>query len=171
MCMREKFADLSGIPPFQSKFTDPAVARTASMDVLQINVGRLCNLACKHCHVEAGPGRTEVMSREVMEACLKAYKSQGFSTIDITGGAPEMNPNFRWFLEEACKICDHVIVRTAEILSLYSIWSTILPGPSSLLIRLPWKKSTRLHSEETTASNSIICSLLPTIRSEDSGVS
>lgn len=116
--MKEKFAELTSIPSFESRFTDPAVARTASMDVLQINVGRLCNLACKHCHVEAGPHRTEIMSREVMEACLRAYKSQGFSTIDITGGAPEMNPNFRWFVEEATKICDHVIVRTNLVIML-----------------------------------------------------
>ena len=118
MDMREQFAGLTDIPVFTSKFTDPAIAETAGMDVLQINVGRLCNLACKHCHVEAGPKRTEVMSREVMEACLKAYKSQGFSTIDITGGAPEMNPNFRWFVEEASKICDHVIVRTNLVIML-----------------------------------------------------
>ena len=116
--MKEKFAELTSVPPFESKFTDPAVAMTASMDVLQINVGRLCNLACKHCHVEAGPHRTEVMSRDVMEACLRLYKNWGFSTIDITGGAPEMNPNFRWFVEEATKICDHVIVRTNLVIML-----------------------------------------------------
>ena len=88
------------------------------MKVLQVNVGRMCNLACKHCHVEAGPHRTETMSKEVMEACLRAYSNWGFQTIDITGGAPEMNPNFRWFVEEACKICDHVIVRTNMVILL-----------------------------------------------------
>ena len=82
------------------------------LDVMQINVGRLCNLACKHCHVEAGPNRTEVMSRDVMEACLKVCREQQVGTIDITGGAPEMNPDFEWLAGEACKICDHVIVRT-----------------------------------------------------------
>lgn len=118
MDMREKFAELESIPSFESKFTDPSVAKTASMDVLQINVGRLCNLACKHCHLESGPHRTEIMSREVMEACLKAYETQGFSTIDITGGAPEMNPDFRWLVEEACRICDHVIVRSNLVILL-----------------------------------------------------
>ena len=71
MDMREKFRELNNIPDFESKIKDPAIAMTAGMNVLQINVGRLCNLACKHCHVEAGPNRTEIMSREVMEACLK----------------------------------------------------------------------------------------------------
>ena len=118
MDMREKFREMEDIPPFTDKFTDPEVAMTAGMDVLQINVGRLCNLACKHCHVEAGPHRTEVMSRDVMEACLRAYKSQGFSTIDITGGAPEMNPDFRWLVEQATAICDHVIVRTNLVIML-----------------------------------------------------
>lgn len=112
MDMKEQFRELNSVPDFESKFTDPAVAETDAMNVLQINVGRLCNLACKHCHVEAGPNRTEVMSKEVMEACLKAYTNWGFETIDITGGAPEMNPNFRWFVEECCKICRHVIVRS-----------------------------------------------------------
>ncbi len=118
MDMKERFSSLTQIPEFTSKFSDPAVAETAGMDVMQINVGRLCNLACKHCHVGAGPNRTEVMERDVMEACLKVYRNQGFSTIDITGGAPEMNPDFRWFVDEACKICDHVIVRTNLVIML-----------------------------------------------------
>lgn len=118
MDMREKFRELESIPPFTDKITDKSIEKTAGMDVLQVNVGRLCNLACKHCHVDAGPGRTEVMSREVMEACLRAYKSQGFSTIDITGGAPEMNPDFRWFVEAASGLCSHIIVRTNLVIML-----------------------------------------------------
>ena len=118
MDILDKFKELDSVPEFESKFTDPSVAETASMDVLQINVGRLCNLACKHCHLGAGPARKEVMSREVMEACLRAYKNQGFSTIDITGGAPEMNPDFRWLVEQATSISDHVIVRTNLVIML-----------------------------------------------------
>lgn len=85
---------------------------TDEMGVLQINVGKLCNMKCNHCHVEAGANDEEQMNREVMEACLKAYDFNGFQTIDITGGAPEMNKNFEWLLEEAVKRSDHVIVRT-----------------------------------------------------------
>ncbi len=116
MDMREKFRELKDIPEFESKINDPAIAMTAGMNVLQINVGRLCNLACKHCHVEAGPNRTEVMSREVMEACLRLCTNWGFETVDITGGAPEMNPNFMWFVEECCKVCGHVIVRSNMVI-------------------------------------------------------
>lgn len=118
MDARERFADLAEVEPFETKIKDPSIASTAEMNVLQINVGRVCNLACKHCHVEAGPHRTEIMSREVMEACLRAYVSQGFSTIDITGGAPEMNPDFRWLVKEAVKLCSHVIVRTNLVIML-----------------------------------------------------
>ncbi|MGN1166525.1 MAG: arsenosugar biosynthesis radical SAM (seleno)protein ArsS [Lachnospiraceae bacterium] len=112
MEIREEFGKLSQIPEFEECVEDKSLLETAEMSVLQVNVGRLCNLACKHCHVEAGPNRTEIMEKDVFEACLKVYKEWGFSTIDITGGAPEMNPHFRWFVEEATKICAHVIVRT-----------------------------------------------------------
>lgn len=112
MDIREEFGKVSKVPPFEEAVEDKSLLETAEMAVLQINVGRLCNLTCKHCHVEAGPNRTEVMAKDVFEACLKVYKEWGFQTIDITGGAPEMNPHFRWFVEEATKICSHVIVRT-----------------------------------------------------------
>lgn len=118
MDQRELFAGLANIPPFETKFTDPSIAYTTNMEVLQVNVGLLCNLACKHCHIEAGPHRTEVMTRETMEAVLRAFRSHGFHTLDITGGAPEMNPNFRWFVEEACKLSNHVIVRTNLVILL-----------------------------------------------------
>lgn len=105
--------ELTQIPDFESCIKDEEIKMTLpSLDVMQINLGHLCNLACKHCHVEAGPLRTEIMTKEVMEACLKVFVEQGFKTIDITGGAPEMNPNFQWLVKEAKKICDHVIVRT-----------------------------------------------------------
>lgn len=88
------------------------------LDVLQMNIGRKCNLVCKHCHVDAGPGRTEEMSKEVMDACLTFAKEQNIATIDITGGAPEMNPHLEYLIEESCKICDHIIVRTNLVILL-----------------------------------------------------
>ncbi|MBQ9001819.1 MAG: radical SAM protein, partial [Eggerthellaceae bacterium] len=72
----------------------------ASLTTMQVNVGYKCNLACRHCHLECGPKRTETMGREVMQACLDAYGLGGFSAVDITGGAPEMNPDLEWFLRE-----------------------------------------------------------------------
>ncbi len=81
------------------------------VDTLQVNVGKLCNQACKHCHVDASPKRTEIMPLEVVEDCLEALRKYKIPTLDITGGAPELNPNFRYFVTEAGKTGAKVIVR------------------------------------------------------------
>ncbi|WP_340064586.1 arsenosugar biosynthesis radical SAM (seleno)protein ArsS [Ascidiimonas aurantiaca] len=73
------------------------------LEILQINVGYMCNQVCSHCHVDAGPDRKEIMTRETMQECLNVIKNTGAHTLDLTGGAPEMNPDFRWFVEEAAK--------------------------------------------------------------------
>lgn len=82
-----------------------------SIDTLQVNVGKLCNQACKHCHVDASPIRTEIMPRFVVDACLKVLKDFKIPTLDITGGAPEMIPDFRYFVTEARKTGAKIIVR------------------------------------------------------------
>jgi len=79
---------------------------------LQINVGKLCNQACHHCHVDAGPKRTEVMPRAVAERTIELLsRSPSVEVVDITGGAPELNPNFRWLVERATQQGCHVIDR------------------------------------------------------------
>jgi radical SAM/Cys-rich protein len=88
----------------------PLTAR--GITTLQVNVGRLCNQACRHCHVDAGPERVEVMKRDTMELCLHAIMEGGYPTVDITGGAPEMNPNYRWFVERCREMGRHIITRT-----------------------------------------------------------
>jgi radical SAM/Cys-rich protein len=70
------------------------------IDIFQVNVGKMCNQVCKHCHVDAGPDRKEIMTEETMQLCLSVLKNHKFKVIDLTGGAPEMNPNFRWFIEQ-----------------------------------------------------------------------
>lgn len=70
------------------------------IEIFQVNVGYMCNQVCKHCHVDAGPDRKEIMTRETMLACLKVIRENKFEQVDITGGAPEMNPDFRWFVTE-----------------------------------------------------------------------
>ncbi|GIZ10171.1 arsenosugar biosynthesis radical SAM (seleno)protein ArsS [Flavobacterium sp. UMI-01] len=74
------------------------------LEILQINVGYMCNQVCAHCHVDAGPDRKEIMTVETMQQILEVLKTTEVNTIDLTGGAPEMNPNFRWFVEEASKL-------------------------------------------------------------------
>lgn len=85
--------------------------RSGEIEILQVNVGKLCNQACKHCHVDASPKRTEIMSRETIEACLNVLRKYKIPTLDITGGAPEMIPDFRYFVVEAAKMGARVIVR------------------------------------------------------------
>ena len=85
--------------------------RAAGVETLQVNVGKLCNQACKHCHVDAGPRRTEVMTRETAEQVIAAVARFRIPTLDITGGAPELNPSFRYLVAEARRLGAHVIVR------------------------------------------------------------
>ena len=85
--------------------------RAAAVDILQVNVGKLCNQACKHCHVDASPKRTEIMTRETAEAVIDAVRRFRIPTLDITGGAPELNPSFLYLVTAARNLGAHVIVR------------------------------------------------------------
>jgi len=80
--------------------------------LLQVNLGYRCNMACKHCHVEARPDRAEMMSGDNVEAVIEVLKNNPIHTVDITGGAPEMSPHFTYLVERARLIGCHVIVRT-----------------------------------------------------------
>lgn len=81
------------------------------VEIFQVNVGKMCNQVCKHCHVDAGPDRKEIMTRETMQQCIDAVKISGAHTVDLTGGAPEMNPDFRWFVEQLSALGKKIIVR------------------------------------------------------------
>lgn len=96
----EKLA-LSGIYPL----------RASGIDILQLNLGKMCNQTCKHCHVDAGPDRKEMMSRSTMQLCLDVLENSDIDVVDLTGGAPELNPDFRWLVEQIKKLGKHVIVR------------------------------------------------------------
>ncbi len=86
--------------------------RATSIEVLQINVGKLCNQTCLHCHVDAGPDRREIMTRETMQFCIDVLSETEIPTVDITGGAPEMNPDFRWLVEQVRELDRHIIDRS-----------------------------------------------------------
>lgn len=97
---------------FDSKLAAHGMSlRSAAVGTLQVNVGKLCNQACKHCHVDASPRRTEIMTRETAEQVIDALQRFQIPTIDITGGAPELNPSFRYLVTEARRADAHVIVR------------------------------------------------------------
>jgi len=89
-----------------------APLRREAPRTLQVNVGKLCNQACHHCHVDAGPKRTEIMTRATAERVIALLAaSPGVETIDLTGGAPELNPSFAFLVEHARALGRHVIVR------------------------------------------------------------
>lgn len=88
------------------------VLTPVSVETLQVNITKLCNQACLHCHVDASPKRTEQMDKETIDKCLEILSSHHeLKNLDITGGAPELNPHFNYFVEEAEKIGKHVMVR------------------------------------------------------------
>ena len=102
------------LPVFDAKLESAGLfpLTATGINTLQINVGKKCNQACKHCHVDAGPKRTEVMSAQIAELCLDALRNYPeITTLDITGGAPELNPHFRYMAKEARKLNRHVIDR------------------------------------------------------------
>jgi len=82
-----------------------------NLSTLQMNLGYLCNLSCTHCHVNAGPKRTELMTRETMETALQFAEKYKLDSLDLTGGSPEMNPDFRWLVQQARKQGLHVMNR------------------------------------------------------------
>lgn len=85
--------------------------RALGIEVIQVNLGRLCNMTCAHCHVDAGPDRREIMTHETADACIRALAQTDIPALDLTGGAPEMNPHFRWIVQEASRVGRHVIDR------------------------------------------------------------
>ncbi len=100
--------------PFQQKIEQIGLypLQPTAMNIFQVNLGKMCNQVCRHCHVDAGPDRKVIMTRETMQQCLEILQLHpNFTTVDLTGGAPELNPDFRWFVDEIRKLNRHVIVR------------------------------------------------------------
>jgi radical SAM/Cys-rich protein len=118
--------------PYQADFGSTLAAQgwpqltPAQLEIFQINVGKLCNMTCHHCHVDAGPDRTqEVMNRETIDLCLQALDRTEAHTVDITGGAPELNPHFRYLVDECVRRGKHVIDRC-------NLTVLLLPGKTDL---------------------------------------
>ena len=106
-------SEIKGCPPFEAPMgrigLDPLYA--TGISIFQMNLGKLCNQTCRHCHVDAAPDRREMMTRETAEACLDALAGTDIPTVDITGGAPELNTHFRWVVAAARALGRHVIDR------------------------------------------------------------
>ena len=103
------------LPTFKEKVKNSNFqqVRPTGLEILQINVGYMCNQVCSHCHVDAGPDRKEIMTQETMEQILHVLRNSKINTVDLTGGAPEMHPQFRWFVEKIRKTeVEEIIVRS-----------------------------------------------------------
>ena len=110
--MLEDAYDRADYLTFEERVGQPSLLQTCEhQTTMQVNITYACNLACRHCYLECTPQKTEAMSHETLEKCLEAFKAGGFKTMDITGGSPELHPDFEWFLRESAKLGD-VIVRT-----------------------------------------------------------
>ncbi len=109
----EESPEVENLPKFRDKLESIGLhpLKPTQLEIFQVNVGKMCNQVCAHCHVDAGPDRKEIMTRETMQQCLDVLKNSDFRTVDLTGGAPEMNPDFRWFVTEIKKLGLHIIVR------------------------------------------------------------
>ncbi len=104
---------MSALPSFPKTLAEHGLElRRGKPTILQINVGLVCNLACKHCHLEAGPLRTECMSEDTVDAVIAYAKAHSFDLIDITGGAPEMNPHLSRLLEGVAPLTKQIMIRT-----------------------------------------------------------
>jgi len=103
----------TGAPSFDDVIAANGLAplATARIEVLQVNVGKLCNQTCAHCHVDAGPDRRELMTAETALKAIELLRRHAIPTLDITGGAPELNPQFRMLVDEAVKLGRRVIDR------------------------------------------------------------
>jgi radical SAM/Cys-rich protein len=103
----------NGFRPFEERMASAGLLplRATGITVFQINVGKLCNQTCAHCHVDAGPDRRESMTSETAELCLRALERTDIPKVDITGGAPELNPVFRTLVERAAGMGRHVMDR------------------------------------------------------------
>lgn len=122
--------DLSSMS-YAGNFADALTAHSwqplqpAKLEIFQINVGRLCNMTCRHCHVDAGPDRREMMSRDTIDACLRALDQTDAHTVDITGGAPELNPHFRYLVDEC-------VVRGKQVIDRCNLTVLLLSGMRDL---------------------------------------
>lgn len=108
--------EFNPLTSFEQRAAGPLTA--SGIEILQINVGYRCNLECRHCHVEASPNRHELISKKIMEMCLRILKKNPIPIIDITGGAPELHPELPWFLEQCADLKRRLQVRTNGVILL-----------------------------------------------------
>lgn len=108
--MEKRNEKLGIVTPFHERAGE--LVANAAPSTMQINLTRICNLACKHCHLSCSPNKTEDMDSETAKACVEVFKREGFKVLDLTGGAPEMSKVFKYLIEELRDYAENIIVRT-----------------------------------------------------------
>lgn len=91
---------------------DPRLLRLDRLQTLQVNLGNRCNQSCAHCHVQASPDGKKMMPKDVMRKIVDFLRKRGGLAVDVTGGCPELNPDFKFFIDNVCDVAENVIVRT-----------------------------------------------------------
>ncbi len=111
---RRMLRDVAGVESFEDQIRAAGLPplRAEGIHTFQLNLGKMCNQVCVHCHVDAGPDRKEIMTPETMRHCLDALTRTDAAVVDLTGGAPEMNPDFRWLVEQIRGLGRSVMVRS-----------------------------------------------------------
>lgn len=142
------------VKPFEETLSAAGLGPLSAerIDTVQVNVGRLCNQTCSHCHVDAGPDRTEEnMSRSTFESCLAAVRAVGRPVVDITGGAPELNPHFRWFVEQVrrqgCHVIDRCNLTVLELASQRDLAAFLARQQVEVIASLPYYLEQRTDAQ------------------------
>jgi radical SAM/Cys-rich protein len=143
--------------PLSRTFVEAAAAaghaplRTSGATVLQINVGKRCNQSCRHCHVDAGPDRSEVMGDDVLDACLALLERTDIATVDVTGGAPELHPRFREIVVRARglgrKVIDRCNLTVTRIASQADLPEFFAAHRVQVVASLPWYSESRSDAQ------------------------
>ncbi len=152
--------EVLGRVPLARSFEEASTAaghrpvRTRAIDVLQINVGKRCNQTCRHCHVDAGPDRREVMPDSIVEACMSFLERSDIATLDITGGAPELHPRFREIVTRARRSGRRVMDRcnlTITLLPRYADLAEFLAeNRVEVIASLPWYRAPQTDAQRGT---------------------
>jgi radical SAM/Cys-rich protein len=150
---RKHLADLSLSRSFEQAVAQagwPALLRDG-LAVLQLNLGRRCNQTCRHCHVDAGPDRPEVMSDEVLESALQLLERSSIPTVDITGGAPELHPRFRELVRRARalgrKVMDRCNLTVTTLPNYRDIPAFLAEHGVEVVASLPWYAASRTDAQ------------------------
>src|SRR6266566_4332810 len=113
---------------FAQKLEEHSISlRRGRPEILQVNVGKLCNLTCVHCHVNAGPKRKEIMTRETIDRIIDWLAKSDIPTVDLTGGAPEMIPDFRYVVQRV-----HALQPSRKIIDRCNLTILLEPGHEDL---------------------------------------